>query len=174
MPGVTPIFGWPFQSLTDSPNGATLGEDLALAIEATLAALLRDPLIEINELTTDSANFTTTETQIQTVTASLVEGAIYKIAWQPHFASSVNNDEMRGFIREDNISGTVIQSGYGLASSTGGNLGRTVVMYGKYEAVATGNKTFSFSASRVAGTGNCRVEGAADRPSIATVELWRP
>lgn len=35
----TPVYGWPYQSLTDAPNGADLGEDLALGIEATLAAL---------------------------------------------------------------------------------------------------------------------------------------
>ena len=35
----TPIYGWPYQSLTDAPNGADLGEDLALGIEATVATL---------------------------------------------------------------------------------------------------------------------------------------
>ncbi len=35
----TPVFGWPYQSLTDPPNGATLGRDLALAIEATASGL---------------------------------------------------------------------------------------------------------------------------------------
>ncbi len=35
----TPIFGWPYQALTDAPDGAALGEDLALAIEATLVEL---------------------------------------------------------------------------------------------------------------------------------------
>ena len=32
----TPGFGWPYQTLSDPPNGAILGEDLALAIEATV------------------------------------------------------------------------------------------------------------------------------------------
>jgi hypothetical protein len=35
----TPVYGWPYQSLTDAPDGPALGEDLALAIEATLSAI---------------------------------------------------------------------------------------------------------------------------------------
>jgi hypothetical protein len=35
----TPTYGWPYQALTDPPDGPNLGEDLALAIEATVAAL---------------------------------------------------------------------------------------------------------------------------------------
>lgn len=32
----TPVYGWPYQGLSDPPNGATLGEGMALGIEATL------------------------------------------------------------------------------------------------------------------------------------------
>ena len=35
----TPVYGWPYQALGDAPNGASMGEDLALAIEATVNAL---------------------------------------------------------------------------------------------------------------------------------------
>lgn len=34
----TPGYGWPYQALADPPNGAALGEDLALAVEATVQA----------------------------------------------------------------------------------------------------------------------------------------
>lgn len=34
----TPVYFWPYQSLTDPPNGASLGADLALAVEATVQA----------------------------------------------------------------------------------------------------------------------------------------
>lgn len=37
MPGITPVYGWPFQALLDPPNGAKLGEDLAIAIENTVS-----------------------------------------------------------------------------------------------------------------------------------------
>lgn len=35
----TPLFFWPYQALTDPPNGASLGSDLALAIESTMATI---------------------------------------------------------------------------------------------------------------------------------------
>lgn len=38
----TPIFGWPYQSLTGTPDGPNLGEDLALAQEVTVAAIAAD------------------------------------------------------------------------------------------------------------------------------------
>jgi hypothetical protein len=34
----TPVFTWPYQALTDPPDGPNLGEDLALAIEATVVS----------------------------------------------------------------------------------------------------------------------------------------
>jgi hypothetical protein len=40
MPLTTPVYGWPYQTLTDAPDGPNLGEDLALAIEATLQSNL--------------------------------------------------------------------------------------------------------------------------------------
>lgn len=39
MPGSTPIYGLPYDSLTDPPDGADMGEDLALEIEAELARI---------------------------------------------------------------------------------------------------------------------------------------
>jgi hypothetical protein len=36
---VTPIYSLPYQSLSDPPNGAGLGEDLALAVEDELSRL---------------------------------------------------------------------------------------------------------------------------------------
>ena len=36
----TPVFGWPYQSGRDQPDGPNLGEGLALAIEKTIAGLV--------------------------------------------------------------------------------------------------------------------------------------
>jgi hypothetical protein len=35
----TPTYGWEYQTLADAPNGALLGEDLALDIEATVSGI---------------------------------------------------------------------------------------------------------------------------------------
>jgi hypothetical protein len=48
MPAITPTYGWPYQTLTDPPHGPDLGEDLALAIEATLTAI--DARVAITDL----------------------------------------------------------------------------------------------------------------------------
>jgi hypothetical protein len=34
----TPVYGWPYQTAADAPNGPTLGQNLALAIESTVQA----------------------------------------------------------------------------------------------------------------------------------------
>lgn len=55
----TPVYGWPYQSLTDPPDGPNLGEDLALGVEATLAALaaqvttLQSDVAALQTVTTD-------------------------------------------------------------------------------------------------------------------------
>lgn len=36
---VTPVYSLPYQALSDAPDGAGLGEDLALAVEAELARI---------------------------------------------------------------------------------------------------------------------------------------
>lgn len=38
MGTITPVYGWPYQQLPDPPDGAALGQNLALAIEATVQA----------------------------------------------------------------------------------------------------------------------------------------
>lgn len=39
MADTTAIYGWPFQEVDDPPNGATLGQELAEAIEATVDSI---------------------------------------------------------------------------------------------------------------------------------------
>jgi hypothetical protein len=46
MAGTTPTYGWPYQLLTDPPDGASLGEDLALAIESDVSRSDRAPDIQ--------------------------------------------------------------------------------------------------------------------------------
>jgi hypothetical protein len=39
MVATTPVYAWPFQTLPDLPNGASLGQNLALAVEAKVQSL---------------------------------------------------------------------------------------------------------------------------------------
>lgn len=53
----TPQFFWPYQSLTDPPNGAVLGGSLALAIEATLSSIPASVASHETRLTTIEAGW---------------------------------------------------------------------------------------------------------------------
>lgn len=69
MADTTPTYGLPFQELGDAPDGPTLGEDLALAVEAELARI-DAAIAAINGMsnvsigsTTDELTFTNTTFQ---------------------------------------------------------------------------------------------------------------
>jgi len=47
MSATTPVYGWPYQTRTDAPDGPLLGANLALAVEATLRGVdLRTATLE--------------------------------------------------------------------------------------------------------------------------------
>jgi hypothetical protein len=70
----TPHYGWPYQTLTDPPDGAGLGEDLALAIEATVQGLDTQLNTQI-DIQTFTANGTWTKpTDAKSVWVRMVGG----------------------------------------------------------------------------------------------------
>lgn len=53
---LTPVYSLPYQSLTDAPNGPTLGAELALAVEAELARIdAENRALELLNLSTGQA-----------------------------------------------------------------------------------------------------------------------
>jgi hypothetical protein len=72
----TPQFFWPYQSLTDSPNGAMLGQDLALAAEATVAGIN-------TRLTTVESRLPPLQTWPPTLTALTVGNGTQTAIWAP-------------------------------------------------------------------------------------------
>lgn len=127
--------------------------------------------IAVNTVPADSATFTTTETQVQSVTAALISGETYWVHWHMHWGSSVANDRVNMRIREDNVSGTALQEAAmtSEAAHAAGSNGETKDLWARYVAVATGNKTFSGTLVRSSGTGNVQLEGAATRPNYLRV-----
>lgn len=74
MSATTPHYGWPYQTLTDPPDGAGLGEDLALAIEATVQGLDTQLNTQI-DIQTFTANGTWTKpTDAKSVWVRMVGG----------------------------------------------------------------------------------------------------
>lgn len=139
------------------------------AINYALAARRREAT---QTQTTDSSTFTTTETEIGTVTANLVTGATYGIWVTSHIGTSVANDIATCRIREDTVAGQQIQERQ-VALPNAGVAGNICDMYTEYTAVATGAKTFSFTAARSSGTGNIRREAQGDRPTIFGIDYVR-
>src|SRR5262245_47835290 len=142
---------------------------MALAGETIIAGKIPGERIATDIDTADSSTYTTTETEVQSVTASLVSGRTYKVCAFTHCNSSVGTDEQNVRIREDNATGTELQSAKVLISGSI-TLGMQVFLYAEYTAVSTASKTFSLAMQRSTGTGNCFREAAATRPSYFWVD----
>lgn len=124
--------------------------------------------IATGRTTSDSATFTTTETVVATVSeVPTVTGRHYWVRAVITFASDTADDVVQARLREDDIGGTQLQQNFCHIVSTG--FGWNVVVEGEYVAASTAAKTFVVTGDRVGGTGTCRLEAAADRPSFVYV-----
>jgi hypothetical protein len=119
-----------------------------------------------------SGTFTTTATQVASVTAWLVAGSIYRVTFDGAFDTTVDGDMVRARIREDNISGNQLQ-----ARDTGemdaAGLVTGLRMEVEYTAVSTGNKTFVATGERDAGTGNISMSADPTFPAYMYVDYVR-
>lgn len=124
--------------------------------------------IQTSTITADTATITTTETEVGTITAALVSGRKYRVVMDFGFTVSVATDHHFARIREDNSAGTQIQG----RRLTGATTAQTY--YGRleteYTAVSTGNKTFSATFVRTAGTGNIKLSANANSPTLIYVD----
>lgn len=124
-------------------------------------------------ITADSSTFTTTETEVSSITVSLVTGRVYRITAYIGWGSTASGDAIRCRLREDTVSGTLMNSSQvniGQVTTTGAY--HTLVV-AEYTAVSTGSKTFVVSGDQEAGSGTCRMEHASDRPGYITVDFIR-
>src|SRR5688572_16388242 len=104
--------------------------------------------------TSDSSTFTTTETEIGTITVSLISGVVYEVACNAPISSSGTGDIVSCRIREDNVSGTEMT----LDTKEIVNATNPTVFPLKafYTAASTGSKTFSVTGDRESGANNIR------------------
>lgn len=121
-------------------------------------------------VTSDSANFTTSETTVITHTASLISGRKYEILASGTFASSVAADLVIARIRLTSLAGTQLAGGQ-LSIATTSGVGYTITMRAEYTAGATGNQDFVFTGIRNGGTGNIRLEAGPTQPAYLAVRL---
>lgn len=120
----------------------------------------------------DSTGFTTTETEVASVTAALVTGRTYRVRLHIRIGTSAANDIVNMRIRQDTTGGAEMTVDPLTLTSAGvaGNLFDVEV---EHTASATGNKTFVATAQRTSGSGTIRREAAANRPTYLYVDYIR-
>lgn len=138
---------------------------MALAGRTAEAGRIPGQRIATTVETSDSSTFTTTETEVLSVTASLVEGRTYRFRFQCRFGSSVSDDIIIYRIRQDDTSGTTQQIGRFHIATSSGSTGLPVTDEWQYTATATGDKTIIVTGQRTIGSGNIYRAATTGGPS---------
>jgi hypothetical protein len=140
---------------------------MPLAGETIIAGKVPGERIETQVRTSDSSGVTTTETAVDTVTAAVVAGRVYRI----RYVMRVNSDAYRVTIREDSASGTQLM----LVNLDIPILFREpqTVLEAEYTADATEDKTFVGTIDRIAGSGTLIAVASAVSPTYLYVDYIR-
>lgn len=99
MPGSTPIYALPYQLVTDSPNGATVGQDLATAVENQLSRI-EAATIRIRKVAQQFVNNTVTpvsDTHLQFSAAANSYYLVHAVLLVSQNANSTTADFRYGF-----------------------------------------------------------------------------
>lgn len=120
--------------------------------------------------TTDTGTFTTTPTQIGSVTWPQIDGYTYLIAYRAQLVST-GADVYQATLYEDSTAGTE-RHGCRTDSRTSDQL-RPNILHGRYlhVAVGTGSKTFVITGHRISGAGNVWRDAGTDHIQLMTVTL---
>ena len=124
-------------------------------------------------VTSDSSTFTTSETLVVSVTASVVSGRTYRVRFIGRWGTSVLNDWVRARLREDDATGTLLNfSAVELftVSSSGNQL---MPIEAEFTSSSTASKTFVVTGQRIGGTGNVRLDAESAGPAYLYVDFIR-
>jgi hypothetical protein len=144
----------------------------AVAGQVATAGRVPGERIATTTVTSDSSTFTTTETEVASVTAALVSGRTYRVRYAARFASTVAADWLMASVREDSTTGTRLTED-NVISEQSATAGWPVAGEAEYTAASTGDKTFVLTGIRATGTGTCRLEAATTRPTYLYVDYIR-
>lgn len=112
--------------------------------------------------TSDSSTFTTSTTEVMSVTGSLISGVTYRVVAEFNLDATVSTDVGVARLIEDSTAGTNIdQARVPLGGSSGGS-GVKVMLTAEYTASSTGSKTFVVTGERNSGTGTWRRESSSN------------
>lgn len=120
--------------------------------------------------TASSVSFTTTETVLDTVVAAVVDGRTYRVSWSVDLASTVTDDVARIRIREDSLTGQVLNL-TNIVCRAGRDIGFT--LEAEYTADATEDKTLVATCHRQDGTGTLTSNALSSEPIYLYVDYIR-
>jgi hypothetical protein len=143
---------------------------MPLAGETIIAGKIPGEQVGFDIETGDSSGVTTVETVVQTVVAPVVAGRIYRVTFYGDLASTVAADQFFTRIREDSVSGNVLDLRRYRAHATVNFPYRVEI---EYTADATEDKTFVLTLIRESGTGTGRRDASATSPSYLYVDYIR-
>jgi hypothetical protein len=141
---------------------------MSSAGQLSIANRIPGERIATTTVTVDSAGFTTTETEVASVTAPLVAGRTYKVRFAGKFGTGTAGSVMTGRLRLTDTTGTGIYSLVMEIPTTAG-LGYGINMEAEFTAASTGNQEFIASGQQVSG-GTIQLEATAGSPTLLYVD----
>jgi hypothetical protein len=144
---------------------------VALAGETIIAGKVPGERIDTEIATSSSSGINTTETVVMTLVFAAVAGRVYKITADFGFAVTDVTCIALATIREDSVSGTVVQSRRIKADSTTSPWSEHIE--GEYAADATEDKTIVLTFDRTAGSGDISLAAGAVQASYLYADYVR-
>lgn len=146
---------------------------MALAGRTADAGRIPGQRIATETYTSDSTTFTDSQTEIMSVTASLVSGRTYRVRAFANFESDTGGVNVAVRINKDTAGGETMQTAQTYIDNTS-SLGFTVPIEVEHTASATGDKTFVVTALRNGGGSGTLFMGASSlRPAYLYVDYIR-
>ena len=118
--------------------------------------------------TSSVGSITTTETEVDSVTAALVDGRTYRIRWAGPVQSTAGGDNIRLFIRQTNTSGAQLQLDNHQNQASSIKYG--FIMEVEFTATSTADHEFIASLIRLSGTGTISSVASATQPAYLYVD----
>lgn len=188
--GTTPVYALPFQGLTDPPNGPTLGEDLALAVETELVRIdgdvsaidTRVTAIEGTDILVAAGYKVSGDTSTgpavvitHSLTFTAVSGTIYTARFAGSFSGTVaNNQAVCDLVHASGASvttgSTVMSGGSLLVVINNANYSVSGASFEReFTATATGTYTIGLKFNFFSGSGTMTAAANANNASMLKV-----
>lgn len=146
---------------------------MSSAGQQLLAGRIPGERIETSIATADGSDFTTTETDLMSVTAPLVSGRTYRVVFHGAIRSDTTGTEtVLVRIREDSTVGNQLQTRQ-FELPLNSSIGFGVHVEVEFTASSTGNKTFVATGDRNAGTGTYALDANSSQPAYLYVDYIR-